>query len=356
MRKWVRLGLFGAGGALAASAHAAPLVGPWPVSKPTEVAVLGTPHLSGIETLKPEWLAPLLDRLAAWRPQVITIEGLSGPECYLLRRYEKSWPDTANDYCARVEKVAGLAATATGLDMPAAEAAAEAAVGKIGPNAGPAEHRHLAALFAAAGNLGSASVQWLRLAPAQRRAGDGVDAALASELNELIVRRNENYLIAATLAARLGLERLYPVDDHLSDRVQAEAPPGQDKAMQAIWSGARPPLALQAQAMEKGLNDGASVLAYYRFMNRADVGEAFVRADMGRAFQEPSPEHFGRRYVAWWETRNLHMVANIRAALGHYPGGRALVIVGATHKPYFDAYLGMMHELRLVPAAQLLGK
>jgi hypothetical protein len=50
------------------------------------------------------------------------------------------------------------------------------------------------------------------------------------------------------------------------------------------------------------------------------------------------------------------MVANVRAAMGHYPGQRALVIVGATHKPYFDAYLGMMHEVRVVPAAQVLGK
>lgn len=341
---------------LATTTPSEPLIGPWPVATPTPVLVLGSPHLSGIETLKPEWLEALLDRLAAWNPRVITIEGLSGPECYLLRRYERSWRDTADSYCARTEKIAGIAAAATGLDMPAAEAAAEEALAKLGPTMGAPEHRHLAALFAAAGNLGSASVQWLRLAPGERRPGDGVDAALASALDEIVVRRNENYWIAAKLAAQLGLERVYPVDDHMSDRVQAEAPPGQEKAMQAAWHSARPALGLQALAMEKGLSDGASVLAYYRFMNRADVGEAFVRADMGRAFQEPSPQHFGRRYVAWWETRNLHMVANIRAALGHHPGERALVIVGATHKPYFDGYLGMMHELRLVPAAQLLGK
>lgn len=340
----------------AASAGAAPLVGPWPVADPTEVLVLGTPHLSGIETLKPEWLAPLLDRLAAWQPRVITIEGLSGPECYLLRHYQKTWPETADDYCSRTEMLAALAATTTGLDMPAAEAASEEAVAKIAPNATAAEHRHLAALFSAAGNVGSASVQWLRLPAGERRAGDGVDEALARALDETVVRRNENYLIAATLAARLGLERVYPADDHLSDRVQLEAPPGQDKAMQAIWSGERPPLARQAQAMEKALTDGPSLLAYYRFMNRADVGEAFVRSDMGKAFETPSPEHFGRRYVAWWETRNLHMVANVRAGMGHYPGQRALVIVGASHKPYFDAYLGMMHEIRLVPPAQVLGK
>lgn len=338
------------------AAGAAPLVGPWPVTDPTEVVVLGTPHLSGIEHLRAEWLEPLLSRLAAWEPQQIMIEGLSGPECYMLRRYEKSWPETADSYCKRVETVVALGAKATGLDMPAAEAAAEAAVRKLGPSSGSAERRRTAALFAAAGNLGSAATQWLRLPASERRAADGVDAELAKALDELSVRRNENYLIAAALAARLGLERVYPTDDHLSDRIQAEAPPGLEEAMRAIRSGERLPLALEAQAMEKALDGGAGVLAYYRFMNRAEVGEAFVRADMGKAFKTPSPGQHGRRYVAWWEARNLRMIANIRSALGARPGTRALVIVGNTHKPYFDAYLGLMHEVRLVPTEQVLGK
>jgi hypothetical protein len=281
------------------AAQAAPLIGPWPVADPSPVLVLGTAHLSSIEKFDPAWLEPLLDRLAAWKPQLITIEGLSGPECYLLRRYEKSWPDTANDYCARTEKLAALVKDSTGLDMPAAEAAAEDAVAKLGSNPSPGARRHLAALFAGSGNLGSATVQWLRLPKAERKTGDGVSAELVTELEQMTERKNENYLIAAALAARLGLERVYPTDDHLSDRIQAEAPAGQDKAMQAIWSGERPPLAKQAQAMEDGLKDGASLLAYYRFMNRADVGEAFVRADMGKAYATPSPEKFGRRYVAW---------------------------------------------------------
>ena len=351
--KWVGLLIVALLGAK--PGNAAPLIGPWPVENPTKLLVLGTPHLSGIEHLKPEWLDPLLGRLADWKPQQIMIEGLSGPECYLLRRYEKSWPETADGYCKRVESIAALAAKATGLDMPAAEAAAEEAVAKLGPSSTPGERRRAAALFAAAGNLGSAATQWLRLPLAERGAGDGIDAELAKALDDLSVRRNENYLIAAALAARLGLERVYPIDDHLSDRVQAEAPPGLEQAMRAIWSGERPPLALQAQEMEKALDSGEALLAFYRFMNRADVGEAFVRSDMGKAFATPSPGQHGRRYVAWWEARNLRMIANIRSALGARPGSRALVIVGATHKPYFDAYLELMHEVRLVQPEQVLG-
>ena len=351
-----RVGLILAAMASAAGAQTAPLIGPWPVDDPTQVLVLGSPHLSGIEHLKQDWMAPLLDRLAAWGPRIITIEGLSGPECFLLRRYEKTWPGTADDYCARVEKVAALGKASTGLDMPEAEAAAETMVAKLSPASSSAEHRRMAAVFAAAGNLGSAATQWLRLKTGERRPGDGVDAALAQALDELSARRNENYWIAAALAARLGLERVYPTDDHLADEAQVEEAPGQDRAMPAIWDSVRPPLARKGQAMETALKDGGTVLAYYRFMNRADVGAEAVRADMGKGHADMSPQRYGRRYVAWWEARNLYMVGNIRRALRRAPGSRALVIVGSTHKPYFDAYLGMMHEIRLVPAEQVLGK
>jgi hypothetical protein len=350
-------GLLLSGLLLAAPAEAKTIAGPWPVSDPTSVVVLGTPHLSGIDTLKPEWLQPLLDRLAAWHPQVITIEGLSGPECHLLRVYEKNWPGTADDYCKRVESVAALAAKSTGLDMPAAEAEAEKQVEGLGPSPTPGARRRLAAIFAAAGNLGSATVQWLRLPVAERREGDGVDGPVKAALDDLTVRRNENYLVAAALAARLGLDRVYPVDDHLSDRIMDGAPAGFEQTIPKLWnSGPKPQSRITADAMEKGLKGGATVLAYYRFLNLPKTGEEAVASDMGRAFRDSSPQKHGQRYVAGWQARNLHMVANIETAIGHRPGERALVIVGATHKPYFEAYLGMMHEVRLVPTAQVLGK
>jgi hypothetical protein len=58
------------------------------IGPPSQVLVLGTPHLARMpDTFRPEQLAPVLDRLAAWKPQLITIEGLSGPQCEYLRRY-----------------------------------------------------------------------------------------------------------------------------------------------------------------------------------------------------------------------------------------------------------------------------
>lgn len=78
------------------------------------------------------------------------------------------------------------------------------------------------------------------------------------------------------------------------------------------------------------------------------------KGDFGAALAEPSPEGFGRRYVGYWETRNLRMVGNIRDVLGRYPGMRLLAIVGASHKGYYEAYLNQMHDVRLIDARTIL--
>jgi hypothetical protein len=76
----------------------------------------------------------------------------------------------------------------------------------------------------------------------------------------------------------------------------------------------------------------------------------YVTIDYHKAMNTPPPENYGRDYVAWWDIRNLHMVANIRTAFGNRPGARVLNIVGSSHKPYYDAYLNMMSDVMLIDA------
>ncbi len=64
----------------------------------------------------------------------------------------------------------------------------------------------------------------------------------------------------------------------------------------------------------------------------------------------PTSGDVGRVRTAAWDVRNLRMVANIRQAMAARPGGRVLVIVGAGHKPWFEAYLGMLTDVRLIDA------
>ena len=319
---------------------------------PNDVLVLGTPHLSGFpDSFRAEALAPLLDRLAAWRPTAVAIENLSGLQCDSLRRYPARYAATVKDYCPDPT----AAGTATGLDVPAANAAAEQMLADWPAAPTPAQRRRLAVLFLAAGEPASALVQWLRLPPAERTAGEGIDAALAARLNTLKDRRNESFLVAAALAARLGLERVWCVDDHSADQPDPADPKAYEAAIMAAWNN---PAALarraEDQRLEAGVAQPGGVMALYRAYNDPGAAEAAFRSDFGAALAEPSPQGFGRAYVGWWETRNLRMVANIRDVLGQHPGTRLLAIVGGSHKGYYEAYLDQMHDVKLADAAAVL--
>ncbi len=308
----------------------------------TQVMVLGSTHLSGMpDSFKAEQLEPLLERLMRYEPDIITIEALSGETCDQLQRYAAIYPDVAKEYCWDAE--AGK--KATGLDVPAALAEVEKTLATWPGDPTPAQRRRLIALLAAANDRASMVVQWLQLPATERRAGDTLDAALVAQVEKSTQSKNENTMIAATLAARLGLQRVHAIDDHTADAVSVKAGPALGKIMQAIWSqSANAPIMAESTALE---NTG-DMLAMYRFYNSPDAQRDFTGLDFGAALKEKSPERYGRQYVAWWEVRNLRMVANIRAAFANRPGARVLSIVGSSHKPYFDRYLGMMHEVRIV--------
>ena len=330
-----------------ARSHEITIAGP-----PSQVLVLGSPHLSGMPAgFRSELLEPILDRLAAFEPEVITIEALSGPDCEVLQRHPALYGSAYDDYCwGTVE-----AQQATGLSVTDALTAIETTLADWPASPAASDRRRLASLFLAANDRASAQVQWLRLAPTERRSGDGLDAALVNILERRGARLNENYDIAARLAARLGLERVYPIDDHSADSIVADA----GEAYLAALSQLRTSEIAQAARADYErrtnlLSDGQAVLDFYRHLNAPETQRATMATDFAAAARQETPELHGRRYLAWWEIRNLRMVANIRAAYGDRPGSRVLAIVGASHKPYFEAYLDMMQDVVLVDVERVL--
>lgn len=319
-----------------------------------EVMVLGTPHLSGLPTnFSPKSLDVLMDRLASWKPQIITIEALSGAQCDHMRRYKARYADSIKSYCwdptpARV---------ATGLDVPAATAEVERLLASWPSSPTAAQRRHLAAIFLAAGEQASASVQWLRLPASERLAQDGIDETLVKCLHALSAKRDESFQIAASLAARLGLERVYATDDHTADSGSDDeaADKVADEIMRNLWNNpASAKRQSESEVLYQQLNSGEGVLAMYRAFNQAEQAALVYDSDFGAAMKDQSTQQVGRIYVGYWETRNLRMVSNIRDVMGATPGKRTLTIVGAAHKGYFEAYLNMMHDVKLIDTAQVL--
>lgn len=323
----------------------------------TQILVLGSPHLSGTpEGWDSALLEPLLDRLAAFRPDVITIEALSGQSFSSLWQYRPIYGETGIDYGARLMIVAAAGSAGTNLDMPQAEAEARRLLAEWPTVPTPAQRRRLAALFATAGDPHSALVQWWQLAPEERKPGDGVNNTLTAQLNDYDRRRNENHLIGSRLAARLGLRRVFPVDaqdeDALSPQQMAEFGRSIFEPTLAEWR-ADPRFAPLLEATTR-LRSAPELLATYRTLNRRAIGQLNADGEWLRMIERPSPGSVGRIRAAAWEVRNLRMAAHIRQASSAVPGGRVLVIVGTGHKPWLEAYLGMMSDVAIVDAERVL--
>lgn len=316
----------------------------------SQVLVLGTVHLSQQpKDFKREALAPLMDRLAAFKPDIIAIEAISGEGCDLGLRHPAIYADSVTGYCR--DTVA--ARDATGLDVPAAIAEMNRLLKSWPAQPSPAQRRRLAAVFLAANERASAVTQWLQLPDGERRASEELAPSLAAMLRQLATKQNEDFLIGAALAARLGLARVVAMDDHTGDDVDVADDKAFGKAVEQAWQAAAPQ-ALPLRKHQESLVAAADLLPLYRYINRHDIQQVYSSVDFGAALKDKSPQQYGRMYVMGWETRNLRMAANIMASFRERPGARVLVIVGATHKPWLERVLGLSQGVEIADAQEVL--
>ena len=314
----------------------------------TPVLVLGTSHLSSLPKNFPlERFDPLLDELEEWAPEAIAVEGIDGVQCDNLRLFD---PGNADTYCPDP----GPARAALGVSARDAQFGVMELLAKPGDQRTIAERRRLVGLFLAIGEPESALVQWLRLPEAERAAGDDLPAELVAYLEKFDTRHNENVVIAARLAVRLSLDRVDRVDDQMSgsDPKDAEA---YGPEISAIWDNAPTKQRLaEYEEWDAAMEDGSMpILEWYRRYNSPASLALAMAGDFGAAAGANTPSDAGQTYLAYWETRNLRMVANIRQVIG--TDTRTLAIVGVSHKPYYDRYLGMMSNIELADTQAVLG-
>lgn len=322
----------------------------------TKVMVLGVWHLDGADkAFRTEWLTPVLCRLHAYKPDVVLTEAMPGEQVVGLEAY-KAWHGDAGRYAGPTLAIAKDAQDA--LKLGPAEALTQAdALAARGP-ATPAEHRRLAALFAAAAEPYSAVVQWMRLLEAERIAADGVTPALAKRLTYLIGARGELSSLAARTAADAGLERVYGAGDHSSDVVRRtdaafEAAVAASPGQTALFSHDTPAFAA-VPADRVRLATEPEVMQRLRWANSDRFARLDADAQWFSQLRSSTMGRAGRQSVAAWEAQNLHMATVVRKATAAIPGGRALLVVGAAHKPFVERYLRTLADIEIVSSAAML--
>ena len=315
--------------------------------EPTRALVLGTQHFSQLPegAFEPHHMDLVLDRLQAFAPDIITIEAINGRGCEALRQYDALHPGVADQYC--IDPAPAL--QALGLSFPEAVLAMEATLANFPDQPTPAQRRAFALEFFAAGEPWSAAVQWAYLDPAERLAADGVTEELAERFDRLLLSHNENNQIGVRLAVRMGLQTIAAMDDHSADIIQHRAPDTLVPVIQGVWQSSRESdFGATYEAAMSDLGSAEGLLVLHRTMNSPAMQRLTIDADVGRATATPDEGGVARQYTAWWQARGLRMAANVVEAAGNEPGARVLVITGASHKAYFDAYLDQMLDWELV--------
>lgn len=340
-------------------AEASPLATTVSDSAATQVFVLGTTHLSGVaDRFEPSMVDSLIAALDAFGPDAIGVENLPGRQVAAMERwgdtYERIRQRFADTFLYHGHQVQNQ----TGWSWGEAHQRADSLLAIAGSDPAaldPDERLSLIRSLTAAYRFPSAVLQW-RYLPADVRSTQRIlPDTTAQTLDKALTAANETYSVGMRLAYERGHQRLYPMDhqgekDLILDiyRPLQKATDSLQTAFQEHSVFVRGDSLLQA-----GLESG-SLLPLYRHTNSEARAEAGIEMQWEAMLRARLPDEMGRTRVALWETRNLHMVGHIQRMIAQHPGERVLVIVGSSHKPFFDAYLRQMMGVQVVDAESVL--
>jgi hypothetical protein len=363
MRWWdlgrmaVLLALLGGGSVASAAPGAlAVLRRQTPPARRTQVLVLATFHYRELKDgFRPALVEHLMDRLAAFRPDTIAVEALPGDAVRELGREMNATP-------VHREVAEGFAATALDLGQEAQRVLgvdALEATRQLGPGGRPEAGTRGVLVALAAYEWPTALLAWSQLSPEDRDGMPHVPKNLAARLETQLGKVNEIQDLALPLARRLGLARLDGVDAF--EDLWAIGPVMESLAP-AIRSDPRFAAARQAPVYRRSRAELAAALRQgdllpaYRFLNSARYASEDAAAQWGVFLRTGFPGEVGRGREALWEERNLKIAARIRALSARHPGGRILVLYGAAHKPFLEAFLSSCSDLMVVRSEAVLGR
>jgi hypothetical protein len=326
---------------------------PIPPSERTRILVLGSQHLRRIDTLDPATLDPLLDALEEWGPTAIGVEVL--PPRVIASMEARPVYGPALEAFATEQLTAGrLARDHLGVTWSEAMRAADSLYAELGaapPDRKPALRRELVPVLLAAYDLDNAALQW---AYGVGEHGDQT-SALTDTLRTIVESRleasNETAAIGLALARRLRLPRVHPIDDHtetdlflaIADDLASQLQ-GSDVYRELVESGELE----KSESELREAHEAGDLLPFYLELNAPETLALDVDLEWKFFFRTDLPSGLDRYRVALWEVRNLAMASHVRRMTAPIPGERALVIVGASHKPFLDANLSCGMDIEIV--------
>lgn len=309
--------------------------------RPAEVLVLATPHLSGVEGVAATHVDAVVGALAGFAPQAVVVEALPPHTIEAMQQQADLHPEALDAFVgARFHELVAESQRMLGVDPAVARKALASECAKALPSTADA---NLRCIRLAAAAWDKPWVDYLAWRHGRQWSTTVPKGVLGDRIGRLKTSTNENELLGARLADQLGQPRLFGMDDHPGEDVygpvfEALIPAiGQSKAYAAFKAEAR--IIKEAGERTRQAVAGRDLLPLYRWFNSAEYSGLVLDEEWRLFVDRDLPRGAGQARIDLWDARNLAMVSNILRVVSRHPGERVLVIVGASHKPFFDDYL-----------------
>lgn len=322
-----------------------------------EVMVVGIPHLGALDPAPRRMqLDAAVARLGTFAPTLVCVEAMPGERVADFLHAPARHGELLRTFALDAVRLAGEQQARQSLD--AAQALDQARVLERQPGALDDDARlRLIALQLAGHEPWSAALNWTLLPEAAQAAADKVLGAVAPvRLRALAASGNEIATLAIPLARQRGHRRLCMVDPFADELEVAPLASGLMPLIDTPAVRAGLDRFQRVQTSQWRADDADGLVGLLAWAN----GKAFADADRAAQwalFATPGPAHdAGKRRLALWHARNAQIGAHLFRAIASPDGGRTLLIIGASHRPFIESLLASQPWTTVHPAAPLFAR
>ena len=328
-------------------------------SKKTHVMILGTPHLQSLgDSFKQSLLDNLLHVLEGFQPDLIGVESIPPFLLEDMERRKDEFADVISNFAKLRVEYGHKMQQELNTSRQEAENIAHSLLDIVRDEPERFDKRaELVPYLLASYDDVSALLQWSYLPEAFREQYNGLPDSIRAHLNTRLTSSNEIISIGISLAKRLGLNRIEHIDDHHDKDVFQKIAPELMTELQdnsEYMSVQNDPFYKNSQQRLQEAVENGDLLPYYSYMNSLEYGARDMELQWNLWFRIKLQSGLDRCRMALWEVRNLNIASHIRRATVLHPGKRMLVIIGVSHKPFLEAYLSQMVDIKLVHLSDIV--
>ncbi len=331
-------------------------------ARKTDVLILGTPHLKSFQkNIDKEVFDSLLSVINKFSPDQIGIQALP-PNYFLMLSEYKEDLNVTNPEIKKILDLGMLSQKVFKISFKKASDTSDSLLNQISfvkQDQINKFRKDLVKMLVASYNIYTAALQWSYIPFDIRSKFTEIPKPIKEELESILSSYDEINLIAISLAKNLNLQRLIPVDDQQDKDIYNKIIPELNAQISndSLYDRAiNSDIYKTTDTVFKESYNKKNLLPYFLFINSQEYAIKDAEAQWGIFYKLNLKSGLDRTRAALWEVRNLNITSNIRRATSLKPGSKMLVIVNPSHKPFLEAYLSSLGDIKILQLNSLIKK